>query len=61
MDSHGIHHVVPPAPLECAEGEVAFGVLELSRRGEVMRWEWVGRLPMGMAAEHWPTELAYPV
>lgn len=29
-DTHGIHHFVPPAPIECDEGEEAYGVLNWS-------------------------------
>eukprot|EP00600_Ochromonadales_sp_CCMP1393_P005923 CAMPEP_0174965808 /NCGR_PEP_ID=MMETSP0004_2-20121128/6639_1 /TAXON_ID=420556 /ORGANISM="Ochromonas sp., Strain CCMP1393" /LENGTH=311 /DNA_ID=CAMNT_0016214681 /DNA_START=96 /DNA_END=1028 /DNA_ORIENTATION=+ len=29
MDATGIHHIVPPAPLECEVGDVAFGRFEV--------------------------------
>lgn len=32
-DEKGIHHITLPAPLECAEDEVSFGVAEICRRG----------------------------
>ena len=30
VDSHGIHHLVPPSPIECALGEVSYGRIEVT-------------------------------
>jgi manganese-dependent ADP-ribose/CDP-alcohol diphosphatase len=40
----GVHYLVPPAPLECGEGEVAYGVVTLGGGG----WElaWSGKEPL---------------
>lgn len=42
-DTAGIHHLVPPAPLECSVGEVAYGVMDVHPEG--MRLNWTGKLP----------------
>mmetsp|Transcript_17933 Transcript_17933/g.33719 ORF Transcript_17933/g.33719 Transcript_17933/m.33719 type:complete len:371 (-) Transcript_17933:279-1391(-) len=42
-DTMGIHHLVPPAPLECDVGEVAYGVFDV--HGDHMHLHWSGKLP----------------
>ena len=42
-DESGIHHLVPPAPLECEEGEVAYGVFDV--HGDHLHLHWTGKLP----------------
>jgi manganese-dependent ADP-ribose/CDP-alcohol diphosphatase len=50
-DCSGIHHITPIAPVECAPGELSYGVLELSTAH--MSFEWTGSRPS------WPTSLPY--
>ncbi len=40
----GVHYLVPPAPLECGDTEVAFGVVRLG--SEAWELEWVGKEPL---------------
>jgi hypothetical protein len=49
-DGVGIHHIIPPAPIECAMGEVSYGVIDIFEDG--MTIDWVGRLPPEYA--RWP-------
>jgi len=53
VDAGGVHHLVPAAPLECAEGEMAYGYLDcyLDR----LEMHWVGKVP-NKGAE-WPEVL----
>ena len=43
VDDAGIHHLVPPSPLECEVGEVAFGSIDVYT--DHMTLDWNGRLP----------------
>eukprot|EP00238_Polyblepharides_amylifera_P015076 CAMPEP_0196583766 /NCGR_PEP_ID=MMETSP1081-20130531/44576_1 /TAXON_ID=36882 /ORGANISM="Pyramimonas amylifera, Strain CCMP720" /LENGTH=159 /DNA_ID=CAMNT_0041904743 /DNA_START=44 /DNA_END=520 /DNA_ORIENTATION=+ len=40
IDEIGIHHLVPAAPLECKEGEDAFGVVEILPENQGFRINW---------------------
>ena len=42
-EGEGVHYIVPPAPLECALGQAAYGTVRVGREG----WEldWVGKTP----------------
>lgn len=44
-DSHGIHHIVPCSPIECDEGEMSFGVLEIYAKEQCMKVNWTGKVP----------------
>lgn len=50
-DSKGIHHLIPAAPLECSEGEVSYGHIDLFDDG--LEITWVGRLPPDYC--QWPS------
>ena len=52
LDSAGIHHIVPPAPLECGEGEVAFGHFALHADHFVLHW--TGKVPASADYHEWP-------
>lgn len=43
IDGEGVHHLVPPAPLECEYGEKAFGVMEVFE--DCIGVDWTGKLP----------------
>jgi hypothetical protein len=43
VDSQGIHHVVPCAPLECAVGEVSYGHMAIAADGWALHW--TGKTP----------------
>lgn len=61
VDAKGIHHLIPPAPLECDEGQVAYGFLTLYPATEgknYMDFDWVGKLPI-VRPEQWPTRLNF--
>lgn len=53
-DTAGIHHIVPPAPLECAEGEVAYGRMNVTE--DRLELIWRGRLPR---QGEWPTSFPF--
>lgn len=54
VDATGIHHITPPAPLECDEGQMAFGRIEVYEQH--MEMIWTGKLPPG---ECWPAKMHY--
>ena len=56
VDEAGIHHMIPPAPLECNEGQVAFGVLTVGSEGAQLQWE--GKTPAN-PGDPWPDFLAW--
>lgn len=61
VDSNGIHHLIPPAPLECEVGQLAYGYLTLYSPSEgtsYMDFNWVGKLPV-VRPEQWPTRLYF--
>jgi hypothetical protein len=73
VDSAGIHHLTPPAPLECAVGQSAFG--HMSVRADRCELHWTGKLPPARwrckpasdsggdtmeAVVEWPTVMMYP-
>ena len=43
QDEVGIHHLIPPAPLECEVGEVAYGVFDV--HVDHLYLHWTGKLP----------------
>lgn len=54
VDAKGIHHITPPAPLECADSESAFGYIVIY---DDMSFElkWTGKSPLyGSHACKWP-------
>lgn len=42
VDDFGIHHIVPPAPLECGVDETAFGHIEVHEDKFVLNWSGKG-------------------
>lgn len=56
VDSRGIHHITPPAPIECDEGEVSYGVMKVDADFS-LRLEWVGKVPPGNV---WPARMMPP-
>lgn len=56
VDGTGMHHMVPPAPLECEYGEKAFGVMEVQRDRFVVHW--TGKLPPAPLMP-WPREMQF--
>jgi len=54
IDNHGVHHLIPPAPLECAENEVAFGHIEVCSDRLLLHWS--GKVPKKSLYE-WPVEM----
>lgn len=58
IDDHGIHHVIPPAPVDCALGDLAYG--EVSVFSDHLRLDWWGSPPPDFAlANPWPTRLEF--
>lgn len=56
--SSGIHHIVPPAPVECLEGEECFGICEIIAAVDGascvdLRLRWVGKEPQ-TPTHPWP-------
>eukprot|EP00601_Ochromonadales_sp_CCMP2298_P026362 CAMPEP_0173281786 /NCGR_PEP_ID=MMETSP1143-20121109/6441_1 /TAXON_ID=483371 /ORGANISM="non described non described, Strain CCMP2298" /LENGTH=339 /DNA_ID=CAMNT_0014219251 /DNA_START=142 /DNA_END=1161 /DNA_ORIENTATION=- len=54
LDAAGVHHIVPPAPLECAVGEVAFGRFDVFSSG--MKLQWSGKKP---TKTEWPADFPF--
>lgn len=54
IDSHGIYHIIPPAPIECEPGDTAFGVVEV--HADHLRWNWHGSPPQ-KTWHAWPTTI----
>ena len=54
VDGHGIHHIIPPAPLECEEGGKAYGFIEI--KANEMELNWTGSPPKKTAME-WPKRI----
>eukprot|EP01039_Chlorochromonas_danica_P007316 gene7316-8095_t len=54
IDSRGIYHIIPPAPIECEPGDTAFGVVEV--HADHLRWNWHGSLPQ-KTWHAWPTTI----
>ncbi|KAJ8612440.1 hypothetical protein CTAYLR_006597 [Chrysophaeum taylorii] len=53
----GEHHLTPPAPIECAEGEVAYGTVAVfPNHVDIL---WTGKTPVS-PAHPWPTRLHFP-
>lgn len=57
IDDSGVHHLVPCAPIECEEGQTAYGHIEVHQDKFVL--DWTGRKPTNSLLP-WPTEMAYP-
>lgn len=57
VDSKGIHHITPPAPIECDEGEVSYGTMTVHDDFS-MSLEWMGKLP---PVNVWPSIMYPPV
>jgi manganese-dependent ADP-ribose/CDP-alcohol diphosphatase len=57
VDSKGIHHIVPPAPLECDLGEVSYGIIDVDINSSLFHLKWYGRKPVDSKYD-WPTSMA---
>lgn len=57
QDECGLHHLVLPSPLECAEGEVSFGHVEV-HKGH-MNLVWTGKTGRTSAGQPWPSRMAF--
>lgn len=61
MDETGIHHIIPPAPLECDLDQVAFGKLEIKADNYAVL-NWKGKVPNGInnpLQDSWPSVLMF--
>jgi manganese-dependent ADP-ribose/CDP-alcohol diphosphatase len=59
VDDAGIHHIIPPAPLECAVDELAYGHITVDLRNECFTIHWTGRTPKDTTRfPHWPAGVA---
>jgi 3',5'-cyclic AMP phosphodiesterase CpdA len=56
-DKKGIHHLVPPAPLECRAPEVAYGHMEVHPDRFTLVWQ--GKVPKAPLMP-WPQDLMFP-
>eukprot|EP01035_Chromulina_nebulosa_P020262 gene20262-26305_t len=54
IDSKGIHHLIPPAPIECPDGEVAYGSIKVY--DNKLSLEWIGKVPEN-TVHPWPNQL----
>ncbi len=54
IDERGVHHLVPPAPVECEEGETAYGTISV--HSDELELQWRGRLPVRSALP-WPSTM----
>jgi hypothetical protein len=62
MDEAGIHHIVLPAPLECAVGEVAYGHIKVqssSLHPSFFEFNWTGKIPPSIYK--WPSRMAFSI
>lgn len=60
VDDHGIHHVIPPAPIDCQLGDSAFG--EIFVHDDRLELRWFGSPPPDYAlGKPWPKDLYYPL
>jgi hypothetical protein len=57
IDSNGLHHIVPPAPLECEEGGKAYGHIEVYPDKFVLNW--TGSKPGEKCILPWPTVMNF--
>ena len=56
-DVYGLHHVVPPAPLECDEGGTAYGHIDVFEDKFVLNW--TGKGPDSRSILPWPTTMNF--
>jgi manganese-dependent ADP-ribose/CDP-alcohol diphosphatase len=47
LDEYGIHHITLPAPLECDEGEISYGYMDINNDNMVLTWS-------GKTGSCWP-------
>lgn len=52
IDESGIHHIIPPAPLECDPQEVAYGLFQVFE--DHIKLNWTGKKPK---KTYWPSSL----
>lgn len=63
MDSMGIHHIVPPSPLECGIDEPAHGHVTVHNASQTSQsffeLHWTGKIPDQMSASMWPSKMYF--
>lgn len=58
--THSIHHLVPPAPIECQVGETAYGHIDVIPDENKLVLNWKGRIPDSKYEFIWPKEMTLP-
>jgi manganese-dependent ADP-ribose/CDP-alcohol diphosphatase len=59
VDDHGIHHVIPPAPIDCQLNDTAFA--EVFVRNDHLEMKWFGSPPPGYTLRApWPQKITFP-
>lgn len=53
-DMNGIHHIIPPAPIEAEEGELAYGHIDVCADNLILHW--TGKQPLASIMP-WPSIL----
>ena len=66
VDACGIHHIIPPSPLECDVGEVAYGHItvhdpSLPTLSPYFELHWTGKIPESVSKNDWPTKMFFPM
>jgi manganese-dependent ADP-ribose/CDP-alcohol diphosphatase len=60
VDSEGIHHLIPPAPIDCQLDDVAYGLVTVNEDHLKLRWK--GSPPPKYAlAKPWPKRMKFPL
>jgi manganese-dependent ADP-ribose/CDP-alcohol diphosphatase len=52
VDSHGIHHITPPAPIECEDDTDSYGIISI--HPTKLTISWTGKVPF----LQWPKDIA---
>lgn len=55
-DDYGVHHLIPPAPIECEHGQTAFGHIEVFDDRFSLHWN--GKIPNRLSPLGWPADMA---
>jgi manganese-dependent ADP-ribose/CDP-alcohol diphosphatase len=55
-DPNGVHHLVPPAPIECDEGHRAYGQGEVYE--DYLMLQWTGKTPSASKYQ-WPQKMKF--
>jgi manganese-dependent ADP-ribose/CDP-alcohol diphosphatase len=63
LDAAGIHHIVPPSPLECDVDELAHGHVTVhdatSTSPPYFELHWTGKVPKSALKSLWPTKMDF--